>query len=196
MKLAQEQGRLLDAQKKSLDLRMKAARVQAEINNLMDPSRGYKAELSAADELALFQKMRAQREEMIGKELSQQMKIIELEAMGRRSDIELSLFQLHAAGVLDQAALDHAGKMLALIDSIETAAVDNSVLQANLSLDLIDKEGKLRKRALIDAATAGMSTTKSLYDKMTDVRNTLHTCLLYTSPSPRDGLLSRMPSSA
>ena len=25
---------------------------------------------------------------------------------------------------------------------------------------------------------------------------TIHTCLLYTSPSPRDGLLSRMPSSA
>ena len=25
---------------------------------------------------------------------------------------------------------------------------------------------------------------------------TLHPCLLYTSPSPRDGLLSRMPSSA
>ena len=24
----------------------------------------------------------------------------------------------------------------------------------------------------------------------------LHACLLYTSPSPRDGLLSRMPSSA
>ena len=24
----------------------------------------------------------------------------------------------------------------------------------------------------------------------------LHPCLLYTSPSPRDGLLSRMPSSA
>ena len=28
-----------------------------------------------------------------------------------------------------------------------------------------------------------------------DVKNLL-TCLLYTSPSPRDGLLSRMPSSA
>ena len=26
--------------------------------------------------------------------------------------------------------------------------------------------------------------------------NNLHTCLLYTSPSPRDGLLARMPSSA
>ena len=27
-------------------------------------------------------------------------------------------------------------------------------------------------------------------------RGVLRTCLLYTSPSPRDGLLSRMPSSA
>ena len=27
-------------------------------------------------------------------------------------------------------------------------------------------------------------------------RVTLYSCLLYTSPSPRDGLLSRMPSSA
>ena len=27
-------------------------------------------------------------------------------------------------------------------------------------------------------------------------RTAYHTCLLYTSPSPRDGLLSRMPSSA
>ena len=31
-----------------------------------------------------------------------------------------------------------------------------------------------------------------------DIRSliTANTCLLYTSPSPRDGLLSRMPSSA
>ena len=28
------------------------------------------------------------------------------------------------------------------------------------------------------------------------INNTTITCLLYTSPSPRDGLLSRMPSSA
>ena len=28
------------------------------------------------------------------------------------------------------------------------------------------------------------------------LREYLYTCLLYTSPSPRDGLLSRMPSSA
>ena len=30
----------------------------------------------------------------------------------------------------------------------------------------------------------------------TDTPQTHPTCLLYTSPSPRDGLLSRMPSSA
>ena len=29
-----------------------------------------------------------------------------------------------------------------------------------------------------------------------DVMECIRTCLLYTSPSPRDGLLSRMPSSA
>ena len=28
------------------------------------------------------------------------------------------------------------------------------------------------------------------------VSEIIHSCLLYTSPSPRDGLLSRMPSSA
>ena len=33
----------------------------------------------------------------------------------------------------------------------------------------------------------------SYYNSNTDSTNT---CLLYTSPSPRDGLLSRMPSSA
>ena len=35
--------------------------------------------------------------------------------------------------------------------------------------------------------------------KMTDAeekKKALESCLLYTSPSPRDGLLSRMPSSA
>ena len=42
----------------------------------------------------------------------------------------------------------------------------------------------------------------SLYGKAfrdvatTQLVNSVNTCLLYTSPSPRDGLLSRMPSSA
>ena len=32
--------------------------------------------------------------------------------------------------------------------------------------------------------------------KLESMRSEMYTCLLYTSPSPRDGLLSRMPSSA
>ena len=40
---------------------------------------------------------------------------------------------------------------------------------------------------------AGELQTKGLYRFM---RHPIYTCLLYTSPSPRDGLLSRMPSSA
>ena len=34
------------------------------------------------------------------------------------------------------------------------------------------------------------------YDKRDNIVEQIISCLLYTSPSPRDGLLSRMPSSA
>ena len=34
------------------------------------------------------------------------------------------------------------------------------------------------------------------YNNLIDLEAAIATCLLYTSPSPRDGLLSRMPSSA
>ena len=46
-------------------------------------------------------------------------------------------------------------------------------------------------------ATAGKKN-KDLKKKieLSQVISALETCLLYTSPSPRDGLLSRMPSSA
>ena len=36
----------------------------------------------------------------------------------------------------------------------------------------------------------------ALREEMDEVMERVYTCLLYTSPSPRDGLLSRMPSSA
>ena len=37
---------------------------------------------------------------------------------------------------------------------------------------------------------------QSTYQAITGTNLQLYNCLLYTSPSPRDGLLSRMPSSA
>ena len=42
----------------------------------------------------------------------------------------------------------------------------------------------------------GVVPTEIHGDRVPPVLRHLHTCLLYTSPSPRDGLLSRMPSSA
>ena len=50
-------------------------------------------------------------------------------------------------------------------------------------IKVLKKEGKPQKQAVAMAL--------NMYPK----RQT-HPCLLYTSPSPRDGLLSRMPSSA
>ena len=40
------------------------------------------------------------------------------------------------------------------------------------------------------------SNTNVNTNQNTNVNTNINTCLLYTSPSPRDGLLSRMPSSA
>ena len=49
----------------------------------------------------------------------------------------------------------------------------------------------------IDLATHNLERINSSSgDDVLDGRNVLNSCLLYTSPSPRDGLLSRMPSSA
>ena len=54
--------------------------------------------------------------------------------------------------------------------------------------------------ALQDDSFVGLAATQTLTNKTltspTLTSAVLNTCLLYTSPSPRDGLLSRMPSSA
>ena len=59
------------------------------------------------------------------------------------------------------------------------------------------------KEKLMDRVTAMMELNNSVYNVLGDkfkysIRQWKHAndCLLYTSPSPRDGLLSRMPSSA
>ena len=45
-------------------------------------------------------------------------------------------------------------------------------------------------------AATGLSAQKLDFELDDSVKGSIKTCLLYTSPSPRDGLLSRMPSSA
>ena len=71
---------------------------------------------------------------------------------------------------------------------------DRSLLKTPEQIAEIRKSADLNTAVLDHVAAhikAGMSTAqidKLVYD--------FTTCLLYTSPSPRDGLLSRMPSSA
>ena len=55
------------------------------------------------------------------------------------------------------------------------------------------------ERVYLDKGETIASATmpeQSLYIIVSGILHTFTTCLLYTSPSPRDGLLSRMPSSA
>ena len=61
--------------------------------------------------------------------------------------------------------------------------------------------GRYQVTAQIMGAIAGPKINMIHYRNKTGYRRRLghrqrYTCLLYTSPSPRDGLLSRMPSSA
>ena len=48
----------------------------------------------------------------------------------------------------------------------------------------------------VDLLEIGIPFSDPLLDGITIQQSHTRACLLYTSPSPRDGLLSRMPSSA
>ena len=54
----------------------------------------------------------------------------------------------------------------------------------------------LATKTLDVEAEGGLFTVDLSSNVYYRVNNDCQTCLLYTSPSPRDGLLSRMPSSA
>ena len=58
----------------------------------------------------------------------------------------------------------------------------------------ISKTGQERFRYL--SSVSSMDYQNRFEREVTDIFVKEDTCLLYTSPSPRDGLLSRMPSSA
>src|SRR5680860_165131 len=63
-----------------------------------------------------------------------------------------------------------------------------------------DDGGQIYAASAHDRTWCSLVAAGQKYDPIQGVRPNgfldIHTCLLYTSPSPRDGLLSRMPSSA
>ena len=64
---------------------------------------------------------------------------------------------------------------------------------------LWDKESDSKVEVYPSKSLGESSLDDDAYLKLMEMNDNhveYHTCLLYTSPSPRDGLLSRMPSSA
>ena len=88
-------------------------------------------------------------------------------------------------------------QLINILDESGLASMDESQL---LDVALQHKQAKLRQLAAEKISKGGLLDVlaRESKDKAVQryVRHALKGCLLYTSPSPRDGLLSRMPSSA
>ena len=88
---------------------------------------------------------------------------------------------------------------------IYAQVIDDDAQQTICSASTIDKELKEDSQKLVSNCSsssvvgkllAKRAIKKGIKQVIFDRGGNLYHCLLYTSPSPRDGLLSRMPSSA
>ena len=81
-----------------------------------------------------------------------------------------------------------------------TAQAQNNFTPADTTVSntftLDYKVGGVDQPQIDSSATPTIFTVDRLIDLTVTSNGPNNTCLLYTSPSPRDGLLSRMPSSA
>ena len=76
-----------------------------------------------------------------------------------------------------------------IVQAIKSA--ENDIATFAIKNEKLIAEVKLEKATLVENMTIS-----SAYSTFVSRLNAYRNCLLYTSPSPRDGLLSRMPSSA
>ena len=71
------------------------------------------------------------------------------------------------------------------------------LLTGGIVWQLANNERETRREAILFSTRTLMNAVDTILSKQIAVGQMLAiSCLLYTSPSPRDGLLSRMPSSA
>ena len=77
--------------------------------------------------------------------------------------------------------------------SLRIALLINDFGAINIDADLIERQTDSQINLTNGCVCCGLSDG---FDQAIEQLLANPTCLLYTSPSPRDGLLSRMPSSA
>ena len=114
---------------------------------------------------------------------------------------------------------DYLNKLLSTTEEDYVVASDTDSIYLNLGplvdkflsnksgdkakvVELLDMVCRDKLEPYIDKCYNDLATYVSAYDQKMQMKREniadrgIWTCLLYTSPSPRDGLLSRMPSSA
>ena len=97
--------------------------------------------------------------------------------------------------LLQSGAVSRDGDRVVLARSLDS--MDRIVPEGMVALirDKVDRLDEADRRLLTVASVEGLEFTAAVVAQLTE-RDEMEICLLYTSPSPRDGLLSRMPSSA
>ena len=87
-------------------------------------------------------------------------------------------------------------QMKATIDDVAIIACSGGVDSTVAAVIASKAVGDLLHCVYVDTGFTRKNETEEIETMLEEQGINLITCLLYTSPSPRDGLLSRMPSSA
>ena len=91
---------------------------------------------------------------------------------------------------IDEAREQHFVVELRLISSMNPGSIDLTIQQSSLCR-IIDDDSKWNNQYdSVSTLSIGIAAVRIGFELPS------YTCLLYTSPSPRDATLSRMPSSA